>query len=106
MELCQFQKVEYADVEMLQVDFLPDKAWAHAPNLRRVAVVSAPVVDEKKKPIAERLNVNVSKALEGAKALAAKKGFRPDRRDFAHLGEGTYSEYDAWLKAYREYASG
>ena len=76
--LHQYQKVEYATVGMLQNSFLPDKALTHAPNLRRVAVVSAPVVDKEGKPIAQKLNENVSQALENAKALADKKGFRPD----------------------------
>ena len=86
--LYQYQKVEYADVAMLQDDFLPEKAYTHAPDLNRVAVVSAPVVDEEEKPIAQRLNENVSQALENAKAVADKKGFLPDYDDFKHLGEG------------------
>ena len=44
----------------------------HAPLLKRVAVVSAPVVDQNKEPIAERFNLNVSKALMDAKTLAAR----------------------------------
>ena len=101
--LFQYQKVEYADVEQLQVDFLPEKAYTHAPNLQRVAVVSAPVVDKEGKPIAQKLNENVSQALEGAKAIADKKGFMPDPDHFEHLGEGAD---DAWMKAYNEYVSG
>ena len=101
--LIQYQKVEYARVEMLQGDFLPDKAFTHAPDLSRVAVVSAPVVDKEGKPIAERLNENVSQALEGAKALADEKGFRPDYADFAHLGAGGM---DAYKKAFNEYLDG
>ena len=50
-----------------------------------------------------RLNENVSQALEGAKAIADKKGFAPELADFAHLGEGQDA---AWMKAYREYTSG
>ena len=68
-----------------------------------VAVVSAPVVDKEEKPIAQKLNENVSQALEGAKALADKKGFIPVFADFAHLGEGAD---DAWMKAYNEYLRG
>ena len=68
-----------------------------------VAVVSAPVVDKEEKPIAQKLNENVSQALEGAKALADKKGFMPVLSDFEHLGEG---QRDAFFKAYREYKSG
>ena len=49
-----------------------------------------------------RLNENVSQALEGAKAIADKKGFLPDYGDFKHLGEGAD---DAWSKAYDEYMS-
>ena len=84
----------------LRIGFLPDKAYTHAPNLQRVAVVSAPVVDKEEKPIAQKLNENVSQALESAKALADKKGFLPGYADFAHLGEG---QRDAWTKAYDEY---
>ena len=65
--------------------------------------MSAPVVDKEGKPIAQKLNENVSQALEGAKAIADKKGFLPDPDDFEHLGEG---QRDAWRKAYREYTSG
>ena len=90
--LNQYQKVEYATVGFLQKDFLPNKDYMNAPNLNRVAVVSAPVVDKEGKPIAQELNENVSKALEGAKAIADKKGFAPDHRDF-----------DAWYKAFTEY---
>ena len=103
VRLTQYQKVEYADVPMLQRDFLPVKAYTHAPNLKRVAVVSAPVVDKEEKPIAQELNENVSKALEGAKALADKKGFMPAYADFEHLGEGQHA---AFVKAYTEYISG
>ena len=101
--LKQYQKVEYAAVEMLQLGFLPQKAYMNAPDLHRVAVVSAPVVDKEGKPIAQTLNENVSKALEGAKAIADKKGFKPESDDFAHLGAG---QYDAWYKATTEYESG
>ena len=101
--LCQYQKVEDATVGLLQNDFMPLKANTHAPNLRRVAVVSAPVVDKEGKPIAQKLNENVSQALEGAKGIAEKKGFCPDYRDFAHLGAG---QGDAYGKAYDEYKSG
>ena len=45
----------------------------------------------------------MSKALEGAKALADKKGFLPDYDAFKHLGEG---QSDAYRKALREYRSG
>ena len=103
VNLTQFQKVEDATVEQFQVDFLPKKDKTHAPNLRRVAVVSAPVVDKEGKPIAQKLNENVSQALENAKALADKKGFQPAYADFAHLGEG---QRDAFTKAYTEYTSG
>ena len=102
VNLTQFQKVEYATVPMLQDDFLPQKAFTHAPNLRRVAVVSAPVVDKEGEPIAQKLNENVSQALENAKGIADKKGFVPDYGDFKHLGEG---HRDAWMKAYIEYTS-
>ena len=101
--LCQYQKVEDATVGLLQNDFMPLKANTHAPNLRRVAVVSAPVVDKEGEPIAQKLNENVSQALEGAKAIAAKKGFKPDMADFKHLGEG---QVDAFTKAHIEYTSG
>ena len=94
--------MEYAEVESLQASFLPDKAHTHAPNLRRVAVVSAPVKDKEGKPIAQKLNENVSQALEGAKAIADKKGFLPDPDDFEHLGEGADDAYD---EAYDEYMS-
>ena len=103
VNLYQYQKVEHADVGMLRKDFLPMKDLTHAPDLRRVAVVSAPVVDKEEKPIAQKLNENVSQALEGAKALADKKGFMPVKPDFAHLGEG---QMDAYIKAYGEYISG
>ena len=101
--LTQYQKVEYATVEQLQVDFLPQKASMHAPNLRRVAIVSAPVKDKEGKPIAQKLNENVSQALEDAKALADKKGFLPEYVDFARLGEGQSA---AHRKAYTEYTGG
>ena len=103
VNLYQYQKVEYATVGLLKGDFLPEKAKTHAPDLNRVAVVSAPVVDKEGKPIAQRLNENVSHALEGAKALADKKGFMPESDDFEHLGEG---KYEAYRKAYGEYTSG
>ena len=103
VNLIQYQKVEYADVELLQTGFLPLKNYTHAPDLSRVAVVSAPVVDKEGKPIAQTLNENVSKALENAKALADKNGFVPVPSDFAHLGEG---KMDAWKKVYKEYTSG
>ena len=102
VRLVQYQKVEYATVGMLKGDFLPEKAKTHAPDLNRVAVVSAPVVDKEEKPIAQRLNENVSQALEGAKAIADKKGFLPDPDDFEHLGEGADDAYD---EAYDEYMS-
>ena len=103
VNLYQYQKVEYANVAQLRAEFLPFKAHTHAPNLQRVAVVSAPVVDKEGEPIAQKLNENVIKALESAKALADEKGFTPDRGDFAHLGEG---QMDAWSKAFDEYTSG
>ena len=103
VRLTQYQKVEYATVEALQIDFLPVKALTHAPLLNRVAVVSAPVVDKEGKPIAQRLNENVSKALENAKALADKKGFMPHPDDFKHLGEGQTA---AFMKAHIEYTIG
>ena len=102
VRLLQYQKVEYADPAMLQTGFRPDKEYMHAPNLQRVAVVSAPVKDQEEKPIVERLNENVSQALKNAKGIADKKGFRPVFRDFMHLGEGAD---DAYIKAYDEYMS-
>ena len=102
VQLIQYQKVEYADAERLLDGFLPDRDYTHAPYLNRVAVVSAPVVDEEDKPIAGRLNENVSQALKDAKAIAERKGFVPDRNDFAHLGEGQSAGF---IKAYDEYMS-
>lgn len=56
-------------------DFLADKSYTHAPNLKRCAVVSAPERDIAGEPIAARLNKNVGDALAAAKEEAAKDGW-------------------------------
>ena len=94
--LRQFKTVEAASVASLKNGFLANEANSHAPNLRRCAVVSAPVTDQAGEPIAARLNKNVGEALESAKELAARKGFQPDYGAFADKGE--------WRKAYAAYA--
>lgn len=48
-------------------DFLADKSYTHAPNLKRCAVVSPPERDIAGEPIAARLNKNVGDALAAAK---------------------------------------
>ena len=76
VSLYQYATVEDASVVQLELGhFLARKDYTHAPNLKRCAVVSAPVTDEAKKPIAERLNTNVGDALARAKEEAAKNGF-------------------------------
>jgi len=98
VNLMQFKTVDDASVVMLKHGFLADKDYTHAPNLRRSAVVSAPVTDQAGEPIAARLNKNVGDALAAAKELAARKGFVPSKADFAND--------DGHLKAYLAYTSG
>ena len=74
VNLEQYKTVEDARVGSLMGDFLADKNYTHAPNLRRCAVVSAPVTDQAGEPIAARLNKNVGDALEMAKEHAADGG--------------------------------
>ena len=93
--LQQYKTVEDASVGSLKNGFLPEKDVAHAPNLKRCAVVSAPERDIAGEPIAARLNQNVGDALAAAKELAARKGFLPDLIDFA--------DEDEWGEAYDAY---
>ena len=78
-------------VPMLQQEFLPDKAYTHAPSLKRVAVVSAPVVTQK--PIAQELN----ECEQGAGGCEghAKKGSSPNLTTLSTLAGGS----EAWSKA-------
>ena len=69
--LHQYKTVEDATVASIKVSFLAQKKYAHAPNLKRCAVVSAPERDIAGEPIAARLNKNVGDALAAAKELAA-----------------------------------
>ena len=71
-------QVEDADPEVVASTLLPRKETSCAPNLKRVAIVSAPVRGPEKSvgandgdPIAEKLNESVGKALDGVVKWAA-----------------------------------
>ena len=62
------------DVEDICNDLHPFSAHATAPNLKRLAVVSAPVTDKKGERADEKLNAALVKALELAEATCKAEG--------------------------------
>ena len=54
----------------------PQAFHATAPNLRRLAVVSAPVTDKKGERADEKLNAALIKGLEKAEAKCKAEGFK------------------------------
>ena len=78
MNLLQYKKAEDADMEL---EFWPQKEFSAAPNLKRVAVVSAPATS-KGVSVATLLNEKVAESLSRAVDKAEKCGWLPDANDF------------------------
>ena len=75
----------HADADKILTDLIasamaPDEANSLAPNLKRVAVVSSPVMDPKRpgERAEEKLNAALKKALADAKEKTAEYGWRWD----------------------------
>tara|TARA_B110001452_G_scaffold148458_1_gene123598 strand:+ start:225 stop:1349 length:1125 start_codon:yes stop_codon:yes gene_type:complete len=64
------------DVEGICTNLNPESVHATAPNLRRIAVVSAPVTDDRGERADERLNAALGKALKMMQERVKEKGFR------------------------------
>jgi len=103
VELFQYQKVEKAS--MLAQAMAPEPKHCQAPNLKRIAVVSAPVDDKFGQPINERLNVLLLKMLDGAANRAAKNRFLPVTTADAYKSEENFRIYQEYFDlAYRTLA--
>ena len=57
----------------------PDSIHATVPNLKRLAVVSAPVTDGRGERADERLNAALGKALKMMQERVKEKGFKDNR---------------------------
>ena len=115
--LTQYQTVENASINHIRGDLQPDPECTRAPNLRRVAMVSAPVVDEtpEKKPIADRLNDNIRYSVQSLRDLSARNGYYPNAIDYTDVAaysraqgewfsvpngfDAMSPQYFAWLRA-------
>ena len=64
------------DVERICINLHPYSDNATAPNLKRLAVVSAPVTDDRGERADERLNAALGKALKMMQERVKEKGFR------------------------------
>ena len=86
VQLERYARVGYCDADMVADDTSPKGEWnACAPNLQRVAAVSAPVVDKDDEPIAGRLNANLTDGLALGRARAA--GIVPKDQKWTDLTE-------------------
>ena len=99
MGLQQYDQPE--DATDIYTDFFPDPVCAAAPNLQRVAMVSAPAETKEGKSVTTLLNEEVAGALERAAARAAKKGWKPNSEDY-RKADGEI-DWDAWDAAYAAY---
>ena len=78
VHLTQYQKAEYS--RTMDQSFAPDERYSRAPNLRRVAIVSAPTTLEDGKTSAnDVINAKLDECLAKAKKRAAEKGWKPKR---------------------------
>ena len=64
------------NVEEICSDLHPESSDATAPNLRRLAVVSAPVTDDRGERADERLNAALGKALKMMQKRVKERGFK------------------------------
>ena len=98
VQLKQYEQPE--DAYGLASDFLPDPAYAAAPDLQRVAMVSAPAETKGGESVTTLLNREVAGALEEAAARAAKKGWQPNSEDYTKAdGNLDWDAYGAAMEA-------
>ena len=99
VQLNQYEQPE--DADEIDTAFFPDPAYAAAPDLRRVAMVSAPAVTKGDESVTTLLNREVAGALEEVAAMAAKNGWLPNSEDY-RKADGAI-DYDAFDEAYGAY---
>ena len=90
------------DATDLDEAFYPQAACAAAPDLARVAVVSAPAETKGGESVATLFNRRVAEALTAAKAKAENKGWYPNASDYLKA-DGSDVDDDAFEAAVRAY---
>eukprot|EP00931_Biecheleriopsis_adriatica_P022090 TRINITY_DN14295_c0_g1_i1.p1 TRINITY_DN14295_c0_g1~~TRINITY_DN14295_c0_g1_i1.p1 ORF type:complete len:530 (+),score=105.59 TRINITY_DN14295_c0_g1_i1:63-1592(+) len=70
---------EVGFVELIAIQLAADRNLTCSPALKRAALVSAPVKDKDDKPIAQKFNEYVKKAINRCKVAAESRGFAPER---------------------------